>query len=137
MMIFRVWSVWFIDNFIKMLQLNRKYPTGAAKRRKKQESIYADEKHKSLLDRFFVITSGTGEPTEESTASSTQVVDSSYVCLVHNQMCHTQKWSFVKMKLIITCFRIFVFLSKEFFFMSLKWKGWTKLSFLWCCTSAW
>jgi len=90
-MIFRVWSVWFIDNFIKMLQLNRKYPTGAAKRRKKQESIYADEKHKSLLDRFFVITSGTGEPTEESTASSTQVVDSSYVCLVHNQMCHTQK----------------------------------------------
>jgi len=39
MMIFRVWSVWFIDNFIKMLQLNRKYPTGAAKRRKKQEII--------------------------------------------------------------------------------------------------
>jgi len=31
MMIFRDWSVWFIDNFMKMPQLNRKYPSTAAK----------------------------------------------------------------------------------------------------------
>jgi len=29
MMIFTDWSVWFIDNFLKMPQLNRKYPSGA------------------------------------------------------------------------------------------------------------
>jgi len=61
--------------------LNRKYPSGAAKRRKKEEKNKADEKCKGLLDRF-----GTSESTEESTASSTQVVNSSYNCLVHNQM---------------------------------------------------
>jgi len=33
MLIFRDWSVWFIDNFMKMPQLNRKYPCGAAKRK--------------------------------------------------------------------------------------------------------
>jgi len=33
---------------------------------------------------------------EDSAASSTQVVNSSYVCLVHNQMCHTQKLQFCK-----------------------------------------
>jgi len=53
-----------------MPQLDRKYPSGAAKRG--------------------------GEPTEESAASSTQVVSSSYVCLVHNQMYHTQKLNFCK-----------------------------------------
>jgi len=30
------------------------------------------------LDRFVVVASGTGEPTEESAGSSTQVVNSSY-----------------------------------------------------------
>jgi len=78
---------------MKMPQFNRKYPSGAAKRRKK-----ADEKCKGLLDRFFVVTSGTSEPTEESASSSTQVVNSSYVCLVHNQMRHTQKLKFCKNK---------------------------------------
>jgi len=39
------------------------------------------------LDRFIVIV-GTGERTEESAASSTQVVNSSYVCLV--QGCQTR-----------------------------------------------
>jgi len=39
MMIFRDWRVWFIDNFMKMPQLNRKYQSGAGKRRKTEESI--------------------------------------------------------------------------------------------------
>jgi len=30
-MIFRDWSAWFIDNFMKMPQLNIKYPSRAAK----------------------------------------------------------------------------------------------------------
>jgi len=34
MMIFRDWSVWFIDNFMNMPYLNRKYPSGAEKRMK-------------------------------------------------------------------------------------------------------
>jgi len=38
MMIFRVWSVWFIDNFIKIPQLNRKYPSGAATKRKSKKA---------------------------------------------------------------------------------------------------
>jgi len=100
---------------MKIPQLNRKYPSGAPKKGKK-----ADEKCKGLLDRFVVVIGGTGEPTEESAASSTEVVNSSYVCLVHKQMCHTQKLKFCKMKLINTCFRTFVFLSKDFFFMSLS-----------------
>jgi len=80
-----------------------------------------DEKCKGLLDRFVVVASGTGEPTEENAGSSTQVVNSSYVCLVHNQMCHSlhKNSSFVKMRLKNTCFRTFIFLSKDFFFMSL------------------
>jgi len=41
----------------------------------------ADEQCKGLLARF-----GTSEPTAESTASSTRVVNSSFNCLVHNQM---------------------------------------------------
>ena len=45
---------------------------------------YAFEKCKGLLNR-------TSELKEEDAASSTQVVNSSYVCLVHKQMCHTQK----------------------------------------------
>ena len=32
---FRDWSVWFIDNLMKMPHLNRKYPSGTAKRRMK------------------------------------------------------------------------------------------------------
>jgi len=35
MMIVRDWSVWCIDNFMKMPHLNRKYPRGAAERRMK------------------------------------------------------------------------------------------------------
>jgi len=77
-----------------MPQLNRKYPSGAAKRRKKERKIKTDEKCEGLLDRFVVVASGTSDPTEESAASSTQVVYSSYVCLVHKQMCHTQKLNF-------------------------------------------
>jgi len=68
-----------------MPQCNRKYPNGAAKTRKKWESINVDEKCKGLLDRFVVVASGTGEPSEETAGSSTQVVNSSYACLVHNQ----------------------------------------------------
>jgi len=66
----------------------------------------------SWTDLF--VASSAGEPTEETAASNIQVVSSSYVCLVHNQMCHTQNSSFVKMKLINTCFRT-CFLSKDFF----------------------
>jgi len=35
MMIFRDWSVWFIDNLMKMPHLNRKCPSGAGRRRMK------------------------------------------------------------------------------------------------------
>jgi len=34
------------------------------------------------------------KPTQESAASSTQVVNSSYVCLEQNHMCHKQKLKF-------------------------------------------
>ena len=47
----------------------------------KRKKNKADNKCKGLLDRF-----GTNEPAEESTASSTRVVNSSYNCLVHNQI---------------------------------------------------
>ena len=55
-----------------MPQLNRKYPSGAAKKRKEEERIMTDEKcrPKGLLDRFVAVADGTGEPTEESAASS-------------------------------------------------------------------
>jgi len=39
MMIFRDLSIWCIDNFMKLPQLNKKYPSGAAKGRKKEERI--------------------------------------------------------------------------------------------------
>jgi len=32
-MIVRDWSVWCIDNFMKMPHLNRRYPSGSAERR--------------------------------------------------------------------------------------------------------
>jgi len=35
MMIVRDWSVWCIDNFMKMPHLNRRYPSGSAERRMK------------------------------------------------------------------------------------------------------
>jgi len=38
-----------------MPQLYGKYPSGAAKRRKKEERIKANEKCKGLLDRFVVV----------------------------------------------------------------------------------
>jgi len=57
------------------------------KRKKK-----ADEKCEGLMNRSVaVVVRVTGEPTEENAASSTQVVHSSNVCLVHNQTCHAQK----------------------------------------------
>jgi len=34
MMIFRDWGVQFIDNFLKMPQFSRKYPSGAEKKEK-------------------------------------------------------------------------------------------------------
>ena len=46
-----------------------------------------------LLQQLVLVT---GEPTQERAASSTQVVNSGYVCLVHKQMCHTQKLNFCK-----------------------------------------
>ena len=85
-MIFRDWGIWFIANVMKMPQLNRKYPSEAAKRRKKEEQSW--QKYKGLLDRF-----GTNEPTE-STASSIRVVNTSYNCLVHNQI--HKSWKFCK-----------------------------------------
>jgi len=81
---------------MKMPQLNRQYPSGAAKRTIKEERIKADEKCKRLLDRIVVVSGGTGEPTHESAASSNQVVNSSYICVVHKQMCNTQKHKFWK-----------------------------------------
>jgi len=54
MMVFRDLSIWYFDNyFIKMPQ-NRKYPSGAEKRRKKEQDK-ADEKCKGFLDRFVVV----------------------------------------------------------------------------------
>jgi len=80
-----------------MPHFNRKYPSGAEKIKEKvRKHIKVDEKCKGVLDRFVVVASGTGEPTEGSAGSSIQVVNSSYVCLVHNQMCHTQKLKFCK-----------------------------------------
>jgi len=38
MMILRDWNVWFIDNFMKVPQFNRKYPSAAAKRRKSKKA---------------------------------------------------------------------------------------------------
>ena len=95
-MSFRDWSIWYIDNFMKMPQLNRQYPSGAAKRRRKEERIKTVEKCKRLLDRIVVVSGGAGEPTQESAASRTQVVNSNYVCVVHKQMCNTQKHKFWK-----------------------------------------
>jgi len=40
--IFRDWSIYFIEKFMKMPQFNGKYPSGAAKRRKKEEILNAD-----------------------------------------------------------------------------------------------
>jgi len=59
MMIFRDWSVWCIAKFMKMLQLNRRYPSGTVKRRKKEANIKADEKCNGLLDSFVVVPNGT------------------------------------------------------------------------------
>ena len=39
MMIVRDWSVWCVDNFMKMPQLNRKYPNGAAERMKFKTNV--------------------------------------------------------------------------------------------------
>ena len=94
-------------NFLKMPQFNRKYPSGAEKNKEKVRKHKVDEKCKGLLDRFVIVASGTGQ---RRVHVHTQVVSSSYVCLVHNQMCHTQNSSFVKMRLINTCFRSFIFL---------------------------
>ena len=47
---------------MKVPQLSRKHPSGAAKRRKKEESIKANEKCEDLLDRF-VVASGTASGT--------------------------------------------------------------------------
>jgi len=70
-----------------MPQLNRKYQVKQQKEGKGKNK--ADKKCKGLLDRF-----GTNEPTEESTASSIRVVNSSYNCLVHNQI--HKSWKFCK-----------------------------------------
>jgi len=43
--------------------LSRKNPSGAAKRRKKEERIKVDENCKGLLDSFVVVSSVTSEPT--------------------------------------------------------------------------
>jgi len=85
---------------MKMPQLNRKYLSGTAKGMKEKESIKAGEKCKGLQDRFVVISCGIGEPTEKSAFSSIQVVNFSYACLVHNQMCHTQHLKFCKNEVI-------------------------------------
>ena len=42
--------------------------------RKKYESIRVDQKCKDLLDRFVVVASGTGEPTEESTGQAPKLL---------------------------------------------------------------
>ena len=49
-----------------MPQFNRKYPSGAEKIKEKVSKRKGWCKCKGLLDRFFVVASGTGEPTEES-----------------------------------------------------------------------
>jgi len=84
--------VFGLENFLKIPKFNRKYPSGAEKNKEKVRK----HKGKGLLDRFVVVASGTSEPTEKSAGSSTQVVNSSHVCLVHNQMFHTQKLKFCK-----------------------------------------
>jgi len=66
-MIFRDWRIWFVDNFMKMSQLNRKYSSRKCSSVKKEkERIKADEKCEDLQDMFVAVTSGAGEPTKES-----------------------------------------------------------------------
>jgi len=91
MIFIRDWSIWYIDNFMKMPQLNRKYPSGTAKRRKKEGKIKAYEKWKVYWTAF------------------------------------------AKIKLINTCFRKFIFLSKDLFFMFWVEKVRQISNFLWCC----
>jgi len=50
-MIFRDWRIWFVDNFMKMSQLNRKYSSRKCSSVKKvKERIKADEKCEDLQD---------------------------------------------------------------------------------------
>jgi len=90
-------------------------------KRKREERIKTDEKCKGFLDRFAVVSRGTGEPTEESAVLSIHVVNSNYISLMHNQMCHTHSSRFVKMKVInmymLQNIRIFI---QGFFFMLLS-----------------
>jgi len=46
---------------MKMPQLNRKYPGGAPKRRKKKGRIKTYEKCKGVLDRFVIVAGLTGD----------------------------------------------------------------------------
>ena len=78
--IFTDWSIWFVYDY-ENATVKQKVSKWSSKKKEKGRKNKADEKCKGLLDRF-----GTSETTEESTASSTQVVNSSYNCLMHNQM---------------------------------------------------
>ena len=73
-------------------QFNKKYPSGAEKNKKKQESIKVDEKCKGFLDRFVVVTSGTGEPTEESAGQAPKLltVAMSAQCIIRCAIHKTQ-----------------------------------------------
>jgi len=59
----------------------------------------------SSADLLLEQVGGTGEPTEESADSSTQVVHSSNVCLVHKQMFHAQKLKFYENEVHIYLFQ--------------------------------
>jgi len=67
-----------------MPQLNRRYPRGAAKRRKKEERIKADEKCKGFLDRFVVVqvVLVSLQSRVQLEAPKLLIVANSYVCLV-------------------------------------------------------
>jgi len=100
---------------MKLPQLNKKYPSGAAKRRKKEERIKLTKNVKiSSTDLVLVSLQ------RRIQLQAPELFNSSYNCLVHNQI-HKSS-SFANMKMIIACFRLRTFkcLSKDFFFMSLS-----------------
>ena len=63
-----------VFNLLNMPQFNRKYPSGAEKNKEKVRKHKVDEKCKGLLDRFVVVASGTGEPTEESSGQAPKLL---------------------------------------------------------------
>jgi len=84
-----------------MPQLHRKDPSGAAKRRKKEERIKLTENVKVSSTDLVLVSL---QRRVQLQAPELLVVANSYNCLVHNQI-HKSS-SFAKMKLINACFSL-------------------------------